>query len=175
MKTYNTDGLVEHRAIRRKPQTETETEKAPVQLLEEAINDSASRAVVAQALGLVHDASFGHVMAEAIRRDVVAEATIHAKAPTWDGTKLDGEPLQARDYHQPPVVAWPAFLATCALFALWPAGQVPHAPSEDQARAFRHLAHQTVAAGARETSPLRLKPTAAELRNRKAVRDWGWA
>ena len=167
-KIYNHDGLVDHRPTRRKPQPE----KTPVQLLEDAIADPARRAVVAQALGLVRDASVGYVMAEAIRRDVVAEATTHAKAPEWDGTKLDGEPLQARDYHQPPVVAWPAFLATCAAFAFWAAGQVPHVPTEPQARVFRHLAHQAVAAGPGEASPINLKPTEAELRHRDAVRRW---
>lgn len=152
MKTYNPDGLVEHRGPRAK---RSAPGKSLTTLLEEAVARDDVRSAVAVWLGLPATVTAGEVVKTAVDRDFLLNTIDYARKVS----------------EQPPVIAWPAFLATYALFTLW-AGGMPHVPTEDQARAFRHLTHQTLAAGPRETSPIRLKPTAVELRHRDAVRRW---
>jgi len=162
MKIYNEDGLVNHRGPRQiaEPQEEPE-QKDPVTLLEQAIARDDVRRAVAAAMLLPLDASIGEVVKTAIDRDEVLDKVFLAQAIADDR------------WNQAPAVAFPAFVASCAAFVLW-AGGMPHVATDAQGRAFRRDMHIAAAADQDETSPIRLKPTATELRHREAVRRW-WA
>lgn len=157
MKMHNEDGLVEHRGPRRK--TLKAWEKTPATVLEEALERADVRSAVAVWFGLPPVASIGEVVKTAIDREILRETISYAR-------KLAAAPTVA------PTLAFPAFVATCAAFVLWASGQVPQVPSEAQAAGLRHLAHHAMAAGSDEPSPIRLKPTAAELRHWDSVRRW---
>lgn len=83
MKTYNADGLVDHRGSRKIVEHVEAREEAPkktlAETLEEAIARDDVRAAVAVSFGLPANASIGEVVKTAIDRDFLLNTIDHAQ------------------------------------------------------------------------------------------------
>lgn len=154
----NDDGLVEHQGRPRR--------KSLATLLEEAVASDDVRAAVASWLGLPAVACVGEVVKTAIDADRLLDTLDYARSiagPASTTITIGGQSF----------ITYGPFLVTCAAFALWASGQVPHVPTASEARSFRHLSNIAAAADRDEPSPIRTTLTADERRVRRQAAALG--